>query len=267
MMPKRVLILLSLVLWGLVGCDDGGNNEESDVLDSYEVEAEEELTPLPDQSFTLRIEASYSDLEQSYSFEGTDYEISIEEARVVVGNLSVLRPGEAVPRFVSDSGERDPLDLAENAIEGYKVVDLLTGDEIGPIDIAGHGAGPAYFAFIVADQSANPLEGKDEHPEIDDVTFLVSGSLRSGELIDKGFVLRVPWERLVIAAAPALESTSARVLTYTVDLDGLFADIEVMDLKHTANVIRLEDGHNEAAYGLLSERAIERLEGASLVLQ
>ena len=243
-------LLLALVVWG---CDDG-SGDEADVMS--------EIQMLDPQPFTLALEANYGGRE-SHSVNGTDFDIELTEAYLIVGNLSVVGPGEPMPSYHAMSEGMDPLGVGENSIDGYQVVDLFASPELGPVMVPGGWAGPVVFAYLSDDGSVTPLTNDFMDISTRNYAMVVVGTLYIGA-VERRVELYIADDLLNIQGAPAFEATRPRTLRMTYDFNNWFEAVDANLLSHVANVIQIDASTNTDAHDILIVKASDALRSPTI---
>lgn len=202
---------------------------------------------------------------ESYSVNGTDYELQLNGVWLVAGNMTVLTPGDPVPAYAPTSPFA-PLAPGVHAAEGYTAADLTAESVVAAVDVPAGRAGPVYVSVTPADGPVSPVNA-DDVPSIDAHTLVFDGTISVGDTTMREVRLIVDTERVVIFGAPAFDVSGSTTLVYEVDLRGWFDGIDPNTLQHSSNVIEISETSNTDAWTTLSDRALSALDEATLSVE
>src|SRR5690606_24568355 len=107
-------VILAMALGALLTACGGDDTEDPDVVEDV-VD-----TTIPMASVNLNIGGTLTEAIQSFDSNGTEFTVETQHVYLVVGNFSVLEPGEPLPAYVP--GANDPLEAGWNSVAGYQVI-------------------------------------------------------------------------------------------------------------------------------------------------
>ncbi len=211
--------------------------------------------PLESQlSFDLRATVEEQG-KRTYQSGGIDFDISIDAIFIVLGNFSLLTPGEPVPSWRPEATQEDPLSLSAFSQPGYRVAELIQGHSIDyVVPTVDHlSLGPLYGIITNAAPFMGDVSGQEQVPELAQNMMIIRGRIVAKNLVDKGFVIKHRGQHLLSAAAPSIATTTSKI-SLAFDFQNLLDGVALHQLSHTTNVIIIDATTNAAAYEVIAPR-------------